>query len=106
MKAKRIFAVVLALVMCLALGVTAFADVGETIAGGIETAIGTIKTIINPVAVVAVIGCGLYCILGSDPMNIKKAKSWGLGIFCGLLLINLAQPIVNWAQSIAQNVDV
>ena len=77
-----------------------FADVGDDIATGIKNALGTVKKIVNPVATIAVIGCGLYLIMGSDPQNLKKAKTWGISIFAGLLIINLADQIINWASSI------
>lgn len=84
--------------------VVAFAagDVGDQIAGGINDAIKTVRKIINPIATIAVIGCGIYCIMGSDPQNIKKAKTWGIAIFVGLILINIAGPIVDWASSIGK----
>lgn len=84
--------------------VVAFAagDVGDQIASGINDAIKTVRKIINPIATIAVIGCGIYCIMGSDPQNIKKAKTWGIAIFVGLILINIAGPIVDWASSIGK----
>lgn len=99
---KKILAVIL-IVSCLMLLSTTncfAADVGDQVEAGIKTAILMIRKIVSPIAIVSVMGCGIYCIFGSDPANIKKAKSWGIAIFIGLLIINLAEPIVTWASSI------
>lgn len=79
-----------------------FADVGDDINAGITEALTTVKKIVNPIATVAVIGCGLYLLMGSDPQSLKKAKTWGLSIFAGLLIINLADRIVTWASAIGR----
>ena len=101
---KRVVTIVsmMVLAMLLMSVCVCFADVGDDVANGITQAITTIRKIINPIATVAVIGCGVYCIMGSDPQNIQKAKKWGIAIFIGLVLINLASPIVNWASSIGK----
>ena len=101
-KLRTLFIVIAALVLVFSMTAVCFADVGDDIATGINTAISTVKKIINPIATIAVIGCGVYCIMGSDPTNIKKAKSWGIAIFVGLVLINVAGPIVEWASSIGK----
>ena len=76
------------------------APIGDEVARGINEVIAQIRSIVNPIATVAIIGCGLYLLLGSDPVNIKRAKSWGLSILVGLIIINLASQIVAWASSI------
>ena len=76
------------------------APIGDGVARGINEVIAQIRSIVNPIATVAIIGCGLYLLLGSDPVNIKRAKSWGLSILVGLIIINLASQIVAWASSI------
>ncbi len=76
------------------------ATIGDEAARGINEVIAQIRSIVNPIATVAIIGCGLYLLLGSDPVNIKRAKSWGLSILVGLIVINLAGKIVEWASSI------
>ena len=70
------------------------APIGDEVARGINEVIAQIRSIVNPIATVAIIGCGLYLLLGSDPVNIKRAKSWGLSILVGLFIINLAGQIV------------
>jgi len=101
-KTKALLMLVLVLGLIFMSTVVCFADVGDQIAGGINDAIKTVRKIINPIATIAVIGCGIYCIMGSDPQNIKKAKTWGIAIFVGLILINIAGPIVDWASSIGK----
>ena len=78
----------------------AFMTVGDQIAGGIKSIQTELLKIVNPIAIIAVIGCGLYLLLGSDPQYIKKAKSWGIAILVGLVIINVADDIVGWAASI------
>lgn len=102
---KRIVAIaMLSLILVLCLSVVAFAtnDVGDEVAEGLYTAIATIRKIINPIAIIAVIGCGVYCIAGGDPTYLKKAKTWAISIFIGLVVINLAPSIVEWASSIGK----
>jgi len=101
-KFKMLFLFLIALSIILSFTSICFADVGDDIAKGITTAIVTVRKIINPIATIAVIGCGVYCIMGSDPAMIKRAKAWGIAIFIGLILINLAGPIVDWASSIGK----
>ncbi len=76
------------------------APIGDEVARGINEIIAQIRSIVNPIATVAIIGCGLYLLLGSDPAYIKRAKGWGLSILVGLIVINLAGQIVAWASSI------
>ena len=75
--------------------------IGEQIGGGISKIGSEIMAVINPVAIVAVICCGFYLVLGSDPQYIKKAKSWGISILIGLIIANLADKIVGWASGLA-----
>ena len=74
--------------------------IGDEIKNGINEVIAQIRTIVNPIATVAIIGCGLYLLLGSDPAYIKRAKGWGLSILVGLIVINLAGKIVEWASAL------
>ncbi len=76
------------------------APIGDEVARGINEVIAQIRSIVNPIATVAIIGCGLYLLLGSDPAYIKRAKGWGLSILVGLIVINLAGKIVEWASAL------
>ncbi len=76
------------------------ATIGDDVAAGITEVISQIRTIVNPIATVAIIGCGLYLLLGSDPAYIKKAKGWAMSILIGLIIINLAGKIVEWASAL------
>lgn len=76
-------------------------DIGQEISTGINSALSTIRAIVNPIATVAVVACGIYLVSGQgDPQSVKKAKTWGITIFVGILIINLADKIVQWAQGI------
>ena len=99
---KIIFILSIILILLFMFTAYTYADIGDDVAGGIDTALVTIKKIINPVATVAVMGCAIYLVLGSDPSNMKKAKSWGLSILVGLVLVNLAPKIVEWASLIGK----
>ena len=99
---RKVMIICLALALVLSSVAFVFADVGDDVSAGIISALGTLRKIVNPIATIAVIGCGIYCIMGSDPQNIKKAKTWGISIFVGLLVINLADKIVSWASLIGK----
>lgn len=72
-------------------------DVAETVSTGFTEIYNQIVAVANPIGTVAVAICGLYLLLGSDPGYIKKAKSWGISIFFGILVINFAPSLVSWA---------
>ncbi|MCR5096989.1 MAG: TrbC/VirB2 family protein [Erysipelotrichaceae bacterium] len=62
--------------------------------------IATIRSIANPIAILAVVIMGIYLIVGHDDQTIRVVKRWAISIAVGLILINLAEPIVNWLQTI------
>ncbi len=62
--------------------------------------IATIRAIANPIAILAVVIMGIYLIVGHDDQTIRVVKRWAISIAVGLILINLAEPIVNWLQTI------
>ena len=62
--------------------------------------ISTIRSIANPIAILAVIIMGIYLIVGHDDQTLRTVKKWAISIVIGLILINLAEPIVNWLQTI------
>ena len=62
--------------------------------------IATIRAIANPIAILAVVIVGIYLIVGHDDQTIRVVKRWAISIAVGLILINLAEPIVNWLQTI------
>lgn len=74
-------------------------DVAGTVTKGFDEIYNQIKQVANPIGTVAVAICGLYLLFGSDPGYIKKAKSWGISIFFGILVINFAKPLIEWALS-------
>ena len=79
-------------------------DVTQQIEGGIWTLINVIKNIANPLAVLAVVIIGIYLVWagsqGSNSKSVTAARAWLICIIIGLVLINLAKPIVDWLQTI------
>ena len=41
-----------------------------------------------------------FLLLGSDQQTLGKVKRWAISVAVGLVLINMAEPIVDWLQSI------
>lgn len=82
--------------------VTIYADVGDDIAGGIKNITNVILRIVNPIAVLAVVIIGIYCIMAENEQAKSKAKSWLIWIVIGLILINLAQPLVDTLSGIGK----
>ena len=76
-------------------------DVGDKVARGIGSVTETIKKIVNPLAITAAVICGIFLIVGSDPTSLRRVKSWLIAIIGGLLLVNLADPLVKWANNLA-----
>lgn len=75
--------------------------IGDQISNGILTAKDEIVKVANPIGVISLILMGLYLLWGQgDPQSTKKAKTWALCILVALVIINLAQPIIDWAQTI------
>lgn len=76
-------------------------DITTKISSGIFGIINIVKNIANPIAIAGVVICGLLMIFGSNQQTIAKVKSWLIAILLGLLMINLAEPIVIWMQGLA-----
>lgn len=76
------------------------ADISSKITAGITSFTAELKKIVNPIGVVSVVICGIYMLTGSDPQTLKKVKSWAFSILIGLVIVNLAEPLVNWASSL------
>lgn len=109
MLSRRTLAIIMLVVIATILVVSllimaqpALADVGDDVAGGISDITKTIRKIVNPIAITATVICGIYMLVGSDPASLKKVKTWLISIIAGLLLVNLAQPLIDWAASIAK----
>lgn len=78
------------------------ADVGDEVAKGIKDITATIKKVVNPIAITAAVCCGIFLVVGSDPASLRRVKAWLISIIGGLLLVNLAEPLVEWASSIVK----
>ena len=76
-------------------------DIAGKISTGIFGIIDIVKNIANPIAITGVVICGLLMIFGSNQQTISKVKGWLIAILVGLLMINLAEPIVTWMQGLA-----
>lgn len=80
--------------------VYAATDVTSQIGSAITNVSNIIKGVANPIAILALIVMGIYMVMASDPQNIKKVKSWAIALVLGLILINLAGPIVEYISTI------
>ena len=54
----------------------------------------------DPIAVLSLVLMGVYLLLGSDQQTLSKVKRWAISVIIGIVLINMAEPIVNWLQTI------
>lgn len=76
--------------------------IGTEVGNKFDELYGQVKAFATPAATFAIAVCAVYLVFGSDPSWIKKAKSWGIAIFFGLLILYLAPTIVSWVTEIAQ----
>ena len=72
----------------------------QQISTAIKTVIATVRNIANPIAILSLVLMGVYLLMGSDQQTLSKVKRWAISVAIGLILINMAEPIVNWLQSI------
>ena len=75
-------------------------DITNQITNGFNEIYALFKAIANPICVVALAAMGIYLLIGSDPQTIKKVKTWGISILVGMILINTADKIANWASKL------
>lgn len=76
-------------------------DISEKISQGVMGIVDIVRNIANPIAIAGVVICGLYMQFGGNTQTQAKVKSWLIAILIGLLMINLAEPIVSWMQGLA-----
>lgn len=72
----------------------------QQISSAIKTIIATVRNIANPIAVLSLVLMGVYLLLGSDQQTLSKIKRWAISVVIGIVLINMAEPIVDWLQTI------
>lgn len=77
-------------------------DIGDKVGNKFYDVIDQIKAFATPAAICALSICAIYLLFGSDPSWIKKAKSWAISIFIGLLILYLAPDIITAITEIAQ----
>ena len=77
-------------------------DVVVGVTSAINTVMEGLKSIVNPIATCCIIVCGIYWLFGNDPQKIRAAKSWTFNILIGIIIINLAPTIVEWAQKLGK----
>ncbi|MBQ6148508.1 MAG: TrbC/VirB2 family protein [Oscillospiraceae bacterium] len=70
------------------------------ISSAILAVVAMVKSIANPIAVLAIVVMGIYLIVGHDDQTLRAVKKWAISIAVGLVLINMAEPIITWLQSI------
>ena len=78
-------------------------DIGGQITAAFKDVYNIVKSIANPIAVVAIAVMGIYLLIGSDPQTIKKVKTWAISIIIGMILVNAAQTIADWASKLGNN---
>ncbi len=62
--------------------------------------IATVRSIANPIAVLSLVVMGVYLQLNTGMEATRVVRRWAFSIAIGLILINMAEPIVNWLASI------
>lgn len=76
-------------------------EMDTQISAAITQVINTVKNIANPIATLSLIAMGLYlAAFGENQNTIDKVKRWFVTLAVGMILINLAEPIVKWLESI------
>ena len=62
--------------------------------------IATVRNIANTLAILSLVVMGVYLVINTDTTATRTVKRWAISIAIGLILINMAEPIVNWLASI------
>lgn len=55
----------------------------------------SVKTLVTPVAILAMVICGIMWVSSSEPQTASKAKSWCIRIFIGLAIVYLASTVIS-----------
>lgn len=107
---KKIFVALSCALICFALTATPVAATGgelSVVSEGITSILtnitGEIKAIATPIAVIAIVVCGIKLLIASDPQSVKSAKSWLITIIIALAVIYLAEPLVTAFTQLSQN---
>lgn len=79
-----------------------YADVGDQVSAGITTIKNMVLKIVNPLLILIVIICGIMYAVSRDPKQSEMAKSWGIRILIGAIIINVASQIVDWLQTLGK----
>ncbi len=81
-------------------GVPVQLDIWSTLSSSLTSVANSIKTIVNPIGIIAMIICGIMYIVSQNPQTAEKAKVWGLRILIGVVVVNVADKIIEWAQTL------
>lgn len=72
----------------------------------IATAIGQVTSIIrdiaNPIGILALVIIGVTVMASTNDSTKERMKSWFIRIVIGMLIINLAESIMNFIQTIGK----
>jgi type IV secretory pathway VirB2 component (pilin) len=79
--------------------------IGSQISKAFKDVYSIFQSIANPIAVVAIAVMGIYLLIGSDPQTIKKVKTWAISIIVGMILVNAAPTIADWASKLGQSTE-
>ena len=87
------------------LSMTAFADGAGDIEGNINAAaegvFSFIKGVVTAIAIAGLAACGLVLLLGLGGQRAaENAKAWMVRIAIGLMIIYMAEPLINWVKSV------
>lgn len=71
------------------------------VSGAIMSLITSIRSIVIPIATLALVIIGVSMVISDDASTKQKCKTWLISIAIGMAIIVLAEPIANWLYSIA-----
>lgn len=75
-------------------------DITGSITAAILKVVAVIRGIANPVGVLALVIIGIMWMASDNDSTIQKCKSWLVRIIIGMVIINLAQVIMDFIQKI------
>ena len=64
----------------------------------------SILQIVTPIAVLAILFCGIRLLMASDPQSTKQAKSWLITILVGMFIAYGARAIADYMKSLAESI--
>lgn len=75
-------------------GISIMGDMFSSVVTFIDDLTSSVKALVTPIAVLAMIICGIMWIGSSEPSTSSKAKSWLIRILIGLAIVYLADVVI------------